>query len=113
MKAFNKPSVKHGRKLEQGWNSDVLSWAIHSICLFMFNCIKPLGLVQQARRPTVAFAKKKTLNAEFPALPEAVCPSSQGIIPEDFISSFHSVQQALGSNHHRGSDAPLSWLQSA
>lgn len=73
MKAFNKPSVKHGRKLEQGWNSDVLSWAIHSICLFMFNCIKPLGLVQQARRPTAAFAKKKPLLlSSLPSLKQSV-----------------------------------------
>lgn len=48
----------------------------------MFNCVKPLGLVQQARIPTAAFTKIPP--AEFPALPEAVCPSSQGIIPEGF-----------------------------
>lgn len=45
------------------------------IHICMYNCVKPLGWEQQARRPA-AFAKNHP--DEFPALPETVSPTSQG-----------------------------------
>lgn len=59
----------------------------------MFNCVKLLGWVQQARRLTAAFAKKPP--AEFPALPEALSLSSQGIIQEGFTSTGLCLQTVL------------------